>query len=232
MASSTLLRDPHPKSTFGPYSIEFSSSNGPRADEYRLRYDAFVTEHGWLPADASRPGLERDACDDASCAFLVRELRTGAPVACQRLILPDLLPRGVATPIEQVIDHRVMDFRALAPESWGEVSRTTIAPAYRGHGRDGISAMHAIKYASLALAIATARYTLFSLSDPRTARLCRLIGTPLHQIGGPVEHHGTRTPFRIDIREVLAHIANAQQHVVDALAAAARAATARSVSLH
>ena len=84
--------------------------------------------------------------------------------------------------------------------------------------------MLAISYASLALAVALGRRTLFTISDPRTARLTRRIGIEMRQVGQLVDFHGTRGIFRIDIADVLAGVPAEWRDTVDLLVGSARRA--------
>ena len=136
---------------------------------------------------------------------------TGEAAACQRLILPEFLPIGWLTNAER--EYRplpcgpAVDFAMLPQRTWAEASRLTIAPAYRcGSARTAPSALLAVSYATLALALALDRTELFTVSDPRTARLTRRIGVSMHQVGGLVDFHGIRAVFRIDLHEVLSSV--------------------------
>jgi N-acyl-L-homoserine lactone synthetase len=209
----------------GPFHVEFAVGRAPRHAEYKLRYDAFVAEHGWESASASPDGLERDGFDPFACAALLVEHDTGTAAACQRLILPERLPSGVLTNVQLEYRPRSLppiEFGALAPASWAEVSRLTIAPAFRQGHSAAKPAMRAITYASLALAVAIDRRVLFSLSDPRTSVLSRRLGFEMHQVGELVDFHGPRAVFRIDVDEVVASVPADWRSTLDRLVAAAR----------
>ena len=183
-----------------------------------------------LSANASPDGLERDELDAASCAFLLRDSRTGEAAACQRFILPERLRSGLVTNAERFSSDLAVDFDGLPRQSWAEVSRSTIGPKYRwGSSGTSLPAMVAIKYASIALAVALDRRTLFSISDPRTARLTRRLGFKLHQVGAPIEFHGLRALFRIDVAEVLQSVPSGMQRSLSQLIAGAERALAASV---
>jgi N-acyl-L-homoserine lactone synthetase len=211
----------------GQFTVEFCAGNTCREDEYRLRHAVFVEERRWLPDVLASSRLERDQFDDGSAAFLLRNAATGEPAACQRFILPDRLPAGLVTPIEQLTGDRNVNFGSLPRGSWAEVSRSTVAPHYRWGARLAtMPAMRAIKHASIALAAAFGRSILFSVSDIRTARLTRRMGFPLHQIGDAFEYHGPRAPFKIDMTEVRESVPLFLRDGLNALVAEARAAVA------
>jgi N-acyl amino acid synthase of PEP-CTERM/exosortase system len=225
MPSTTCAEGPA-SVCLGPFCVEYRVGAEGRADEYQLRHRVFVQERGWVtaPADAV---LEQDEFDEFCCAFLLRDTASGDAAGCQRFILPERLPAGLITNVERFADGLSVDFPALTPRSWVEVSRSTIAPAYRwGSSSTSMPALVGIKYASVALAVALQRQTLFSFSDVRTARLTRRIGICLGRIGEPVAFHGYRAPFRMDVAQVLRSVPDAMAASLHDLVAAARLALA------
>jgi N-acyl-L-homoserine lactone synthetase len=214
-------------SCVGPFQVEYAAGLAPRIDEYRLRYSVFVEERQWLAAERSPDRLERDELDEACCALLLRDACTGEAAACQRFILPERVPPGLVTNVERLAGSAGVEFTRLPLDSWAEVSRSTIAPKYRwGGSATSLPTMVAIKYASIALAVALDRRTLFSISDPRTARLTRRLGFTFHQVGAPFDFHGRRALFRIDVAEVLDSVPPDMRETLSRLIAGARRALA------
>lgn len=213
---------------FGSFRVDYATAADDRVDEHRLRHAAFVEEHRWLTAEWCPPGLECDAFDPFSCSVLLTDAATAAPAACQRLILPERLPRGLRTNVEQ--ECRAIDpafgFDTLPRDSWAEASRLTIAPAFRGWRDASRHSFRAVSYASLALAMALGRRTLFTLSDPRTPRLTHRLGFEMHQVGAVVDFYGPRAVYRIDIPEVVASVPDAARREVQRLAERARRSVA------
>lgn len=214
----------------GPFRVDYAVGPAPRIAEYRLRYDAFVEERRWESADACHDRLERDEFDRFCCSTLITDTATGAAAACQRLILPEHLPHGQLTRAER--EYRplpsvpAIDFKGLKRDAWAEVSRLTIAPRYRwGSAKTSLPAMVGITYASIALAVALERTVLFTVSDPRTARLTRRMGFELHQVGQFVDCHGRRGIFRIDVAEVMASVDAPWLGIVNQLIERARVET-------
>src|SRR5689334_18448857 len=185
--------------SIGPFEVTFAIGIAGRDEEYRLRYRVFVEEYGWLKPDPAYPGLEKDEFDPFSAAFLLRETTTGTSVACQRFVLPDRLPHGQITQIEHLVLAFGIDLGARPRETWAKVSRITIAREFRG-SRDVLDTM---KRATAALAQALRREALYSVSEPRMARLTSQRGVPMHRISPNFEYHGTRAAFRIDLDELL-----------------------------
>lgn len=211
----------------GALRVEFLTPMEDRTDEYRLRYSVFVEERRWLSERRDAPGLEEDTYDEYALSFLLRDATTGEPAACQRLILADRLPPGMRTPVEALVEGHPRP-KALDRSAWAEVSRTTIAPIYRWGARASTApTMRAIKHASIALAAAVGLDTLFSVSDPRTARLIRRLGFPCHQFGRLVHHHGPRALYRMDMREIRESVPAESRQALEALADRARSVIAR-----
>lgn len=184
----------------GGFTVEFTSGRDTRIDEYRLRHAVFVREYRWLDDDGT--GLERDEFDPHAVSFLIRGGRSAVPIASQRLLLPDRVQRGMVVPFERLFGD---DPDGLLRErsTWAEVSRTTIAPEYRwGATTAPVPAMFAIKYASIALAAAAGRGSLFSVSDPRTARLVRRMGVRCRPLNRIVDYHGPRALYLMDMLEI------------------------------
>lgn len=214
---------------FGPFHIRYAAGTEPRLEEYRLRYDAFVEEHHWESPDACRDRLERDEFDAISCSALVIDSTTGDAAACQRLILPEHLAEGRLTNAER--EYRplpsmpAIDFATMPRFAWAEASRLTIARDYRwGSARTALPAIVAVSYASLALALALGRTVLFTISDPRTARLTRRIGISMRQVGSVVDFHGRRAVFEIELAQVLGAVPAGWQPLVERLIDNARQA--------
>jgi N-acyl-L-homoserine lactone synthetase len=213
--------NPHALAAYvGPFRVEFAFGERGREDEFRLRYQIFVVEREWLPPDGLIDCQERDEFDAASCAFLLREADTGIPVACQRLVMPDLLPPGKLTQIEEVTEGTIREIAERPRQTWAEASRTSIIKRYRrGSSANTVPTMAVMKYASVAIALAFERNVIFSVSDPRTARLTRIFGVPLHQIGPVINFHGERAPFRMDVGEMLASTPDDMRRTIATLAA-------------
>jgi N-acyl-L-homoserine lactone synthetase len=212
---------------FGPFYIRYAAGTEPRTEEYRLRYDAFVEEHHWESPEAHRDRLERDEFDSICCSTLVIDSATGGAAACQRLILPEYLPAGRLTNAER--EYRplptipAIDFAAMPRFAWAEASRLTIARDYRwGSARTPMPAIVAVSYASLALALALDRTELFTISDPRTARLTRRIGIAMRQVGAVIDFHGMRAVFEIELAQVLGAVPAGWQPLVERLIDSAR----------
>ena len=101
-----------------------------------------------------------------------------------------------------------------------EASRTSIIKPYRrGSAGNTVPTMAVMKYASVAIALGFERDAIFSVSDPRTARLTKIFGVTLHQIGEVISYHGQRAPFRMDVGEMLATVPDDMRRTIACLAA-------------
>lgn len=210
----------------GPFCVKFATAPNERIDEYRLRYNVYVEEYGFEPRDRCPDGLESDEFDTYSCSMLLYDELTGGLAASQRLILPERLPNGLSTNLERLYaplaDYPLIDFVHIPRDRWCEASRTTVAPAYRwGAAKRAMPAMVGLKLASIALARALERSTLFSLSDPRTVRLNRRMGVSMVQIGEDVDFHGRRAPFLMDVAAMDNNVRDCHREDLEGLVRAA-----------
>lgn len=211
----------------GGFRVEFTSGRDARIDEYRLRNEVFVVEYGWLKGDGT--GLERDEFDPHAVSFLIREGHSGIPIASQRLLLPDRVLPGMVVPFERLLGDDP-DGLLHDRSAWAEVSRTTIAPGHRwGATAAQIPAMFAIKYASIALAAAAGRGSLFSVSDPRTARLVRRMGVRCKPLDRIVDYHGPRALYLMDMQEIAKTVPPEHWDTLQRLTRDAEAAVRRMV---
>ncbi len=195
-------------SIVGPFEFGLAVEQAERDACFRLRYRVYCEEHGWESAAEHPDGLEHDAFDAASLHILVRVPGRVEPVATCRLILPDMTsatptPLFTALPVGAYEDHAFHPTR-LAPSTWLEASRLTVAPEYRRTSPlvAGIEAMQLSYLASaglslsvMALCNALQRPNCISAMEVRTARLLRRFGLDSTQIGEPFEYHGQRALF-------------------------------------
>jgi len=223
IAAVSWTPPPPPHEVLGRFEVEFFTPFDSRIDEFSLRHAVFVEEYGWLAPDPAGTRQERDEYDASAVSFLLRDRTTGEPAACQRFILPDRVPAGISLPVER-LSHGVVG-EGLDRAAWAEVSRTTVAARYRwGSESNEVPALMGIKFASLALAAAIERDTIFSVSDPRTARLVRRAGIDCHRIGPVFQYHGSRTIYRLDMPATRATVRDADRVALEGLTLRARAA--------
>lgn len=226
----------------GPFEFGLAS-DAPELDAcQRLRYRVYVEEFGWEAAADHPDGRERDAYDPASLHLLVRIPGSRETLATCRLILPNpasVCPTPVfaALPVGQDEAHPLHPTQ-LAPDTWLEASRLTVAPEYRRTSPvvAGMAAMQLSFLASAGLCLsviavcnALHRPHCVSAHEIRTGRLIRRFGIDQTQIGAPFEYHGPRALFVSHADRIRQTVLPELAGVYDELEAWARAAVAEPV---
>lgn len=193
---------------------------------YRVRHDVYCRDLGWEPV--REDGMESDEFDRHSVHCLLRRRESGEPVGCTRLIL--VRPEDPAFPLpfekscRDVFDRSIVDPAKLPRQAIGEVSRLAVVNTFRQRkgeagtavsvsdedfeSRGGIPRFPFIPV-SLYLGMACIALKLgiehvFVLTEPRLASHFVRIGFDIHQIGGAIEHRGTRVPSMLSSSKTVA----------------------------
>lgn len=210
----------------GYFRIDAALDDALYDEVLRIRHDVYCVDLGFecVREDAR----ESDAYDTHSIHCLLRTAT--APhrgVGCARVVLTDPYDRTAPLPFERtcagVLDRSIIDPARLPRERIAEVSRLAVSRAYRRRKGEEHSCVNNIDddsfdsegrprfpYIPVSLymgAIAIAAHhgidTLFVLTEPRLASHFARLGVRVTQIGGAVEHRGTRVPSMIDVQEVI-----------------------------
>ena len=196
-----------------------------RAENYRIRHEVYCRELGYEPL---RPeGLEADAYDEQSLHCLVQSVSTGEFVGCARLVLINpKIAQQARLPLEiscaETLDRSLVDPLTLDRSRIAEISRLAVIGSYRRRPGEknrpisiaeedfGTAKQPRQPYLALAVylcLIALARQygitTLFVLTEPRLASNLTRMGVKVTQIGGAIEHRGTRIPSMLSVEEVI-----------------------------
>ncbi|MBL8482214.1 MAG: PEP-CTERM/exosortase system-associated acyltransferase [Rhodocyclaceae bacterium] len=192
-----------------------------KQETFRIRHSVYCEELGYEAVRTD--GVETDHYDAHSIHLL---LRTGSstPVGCIRLVRPDPQQPDQLMPFEKtcaaVLDRAHIDPAKCDRQHVAEVSRLAVLGSFRkrkGEGntpvalsdRDfGAPGMPRFPYIPVGLytamflvAAESGLHTLFVLTEPRLARHLSALGIKLTQIGGPVQHRGTRIPSVLNTQE-------------------------------
>jgi N-acyl-L-homoserine lactone synthetase len=168
---------------------------------FALRHDVYAGELGFEPVRAD--GLERDAYDDAALHHLLLHRATGEWAGCVRIILadacaPEPLPCETVDP--PLLDGAPIDPATLDRARLGEISRLTVAPAFRRRRPGGVRELPAALGISLLALAATADAGLDSalcmMMPALHAQLGRY-GIHLTQLSPLVDYHGGRALFHL-----------------------------------
>lgn len=196
-----------------------------RDDVYRVRHEVYCEDLGFEPVRLDR--LESDEYDVHSEHCLLRTSSEPTKlVGCTRLVLTNPLERSRPLPFEHTcaatLDRSIVDPARLPRETIAEVSRLAVRAGYRrrrGESRTsplirdedfGTSSQPRFPYipiglylGALALAERHGIETVFMLTEPRLATHLARLGVDVRQIGGAVEHRGTRIPSMMNVQSII-----------------------------
>lgn len=191
---------------------------------YQLRYQVYCEELHF--EDINPDHIEQDEFDVRSIHCFIRHLSSDALAGTLRLITTrgddELLPMEKFCP--HAITNEQFKPRNFLPHQICELSRLAVPLAFRKRQVDqftggatgaineqafSIQELRFFPYIAISLymsAIAmcykTRRVHIFVMMEPRLARSLKFVGIRFTQIGDPIEYHGRRAPFYIDVREV------------------------------
>ncbi len=210
----------NPANKFKEY-FELAQALSPESKDevYRLRHRVYCDELGF--ERPSHDGRERHEFDDQSRHLLLRSVKTGVSIGCIRLVMVRPERPQLPLPFEKLFatagGGRELNSAALPRRSIAEISRLTLAREFRrrrraearadvAHEAFGTPAHPTFPYVQLGLylgAIALAKHLgiskLFLLTEPRLLVHFRHLGFPVRQVGGAIEHRGTRVLSTADV---------------------------------
>lgn len=219
---------------------------------FRIRHDVYCRDLGYEPV--REDGIETDDYDRHSLHCLLRT--AGAeqvPVGCVRIVLARPEDPSYPLPFENtcaaVLDRSIVDPARVPRERLTEVSRLAVVSQFRRRkGEEGRpiaigdedfgTILHSrfpfipvgLYLGSIALALHHGIDHLFMLTEPRLSLHFRKIGFIIDQIGGPVEHRGTRVPSLLRARETVDGLRSNLRGMYDVIASSIRDAYARQGS--
>jgi len=196
-----------------------------RDDVYRIRHEVYCEELAFEPQRPDR--RETDDFDANSLHCLMRTTRDPKQlVGCTRLVFAKSDDPDYLLPFERTcartLDRSIIDPARLPRDRIAEVSRLAVRAAYRRrrgekaetvpiHDEDFGSVIQprfpyipiGLYLGAIALAARSGIETLFVLTEPRLASHFAKLGVDVRQIGGPVEHRGTRIPSVMDVQSII-----------------------------
>ena len=191
---------------------------------FRIRHEVYCAELNYEPV---RPNQrETDDYDAQSLHCLIRSVQNGEYVGCTRLVLARASDPSAPLPVEKTcertIDRSIVDPLRLPRHSIAEISRLAVISRYRSRRDEdkspatitdesfGTKERPRFPYLTAGLYLATIELarlhniaTLVVLTEPRLARHLRTLGVDIRQIGGAVEHRGTRVPSMMTVAGIL-----------------------------
>jgi N-acyl amino acid synthase of PEP-CTERM/exosortase system len=199
-----------------------------RESVYRLRYQVYCLETGFVSCEEYPDGLEHDVYDKHSAHYLIRHRMTGLYAGTTRLILQG---EDNKFPIEQFCKIDRSDLLAGIPrESIAEVSRFCVSKFFKrrpgelgtiaGIGPQGSHHYRASEeerrtWPHMTVALIAALHKMsfryekthwFALMEPALFRLLRQIGIEFVAIGPLTEFYGQRQPCLLNVVKCLERI--------------------------
>ncbi|MFZ6751506.1 PEP-CTERM/exosortase system-associated acyltransferase [Undibacterium sp. Ren11W] len=200
---------------------------------YGVRHEVYCRDLGWEPLREN--GQESDEYDRHSLHCLLTRRDTREAIGCIRVILTRAEDPDYPLPMEDscrdVIDRSIADPVAMSRDTICEVSRLAVINAYRQRKgetaapvsisdddftpRDGVQRFPYIPVSLYLSAIAIGNLfgidNLLVLTEPRLANHFSRIGFYIHQIGGTIEHRGTRAPSLLSASKTVPGLRPAMQ---------------------
>ncbi len=206
------------------FEVMPATTQAHREIAYRIRHRVYCEELGYEPIRAD--GMEHDEHDPHALHVLIRSVITGDFIGTVRLIRPHPEHMDEPLPLENAcadtINRELVDPAKLPRDRIAEVSRLAVLPEYRRRKGEGHSPVTlsdrdfgtptqprfpfltaGLYLGMIALAQSKRIDTLFTLTEPRLARHLGALGVRIRQIGGPIEHRGTRVPSSLHVQGVI-----------------------------
>lgn len=215
----------------GIYNALFDVASARTAEEksaaYRLRYQVYVEETGFLRKEDNPGGIESDRFDVRSGQSMLVHRMSGELAGVVRIIPPigDMpgcdLPARIASPALDAMPENL-----LPRSTTGEISRFSIAKSYRRRREDwlypaaleemGLDGDPRRVIPHIALGLMTGVFDhvveyglthLCAVIDPALLRLLRRLGIEFQVIGDPVDFHGLRQPVMASCQDLVEQLA-------------------------
>jgi N-acyl amino acid synthase of PEP-CTERM/exosortase system len=212
------------------FSVGIAVTRIQKEQVFEIRHQVYCEELGFEPLREDRQ--ETDEYDACAIHCLLTHRASQQPAGCVRLLVaPPDNPRQ-PLPFERFcadsIDRRRIDPAALAPRSYGEISRLAVPSSFRRRASERSSSAplppqaprpgareerRAFPHIAMGLALAGAAMTtlsgldyLFVVMEPRLARYLWSLGIKFHQGGDVTEYHGARAVFFVPSTELEQHL--------------------------
>jgi N-acyl amino acid synthase of PEP-CTERM/exosortase system len=197
---------------------------------FRLRYQVYCKENGYIDPKITMRELERDIYDRHSLHCLLIHRKSGRPVGTARVVLPRQDKPLRSFPLQSVCDHPLLyDEEKL--QNICEISRLCMSKAFRQREADGsilpayteadwekrpakdeqiVYFRRMIPYAPLGLIMGAFELAIdagitdcFCVMDKTQLEAMEKIGLTYEPLGKPINFHGLQQPVLMNIGEVL-----------------------------
>ena len=203
-----------------------ATSDELKNEVYKLRYQVYCVETGFLNPEHYPDGLEFDEFEKQSLHYLIRHRKSGEYAATTRLILPDATNPEKLFPIE--LHSEIDNVAVMQPINrihLGEVSRFCVSKTFKkrkheAHTLAGIDEewpdyftldeRRTFPHIAIALIACFIKgshenniHYLFACMEPAFFRFVSPLGIKLTKIGPLADYHGERWPAAIKITDML-----------------------------
>jgi N-acyl amino acid synthase of PEP-CTERM/exosortase system len=203
---------------------QLAKSEALKKEVYKLRYQVYCEELHF--EETNHHHIEQDEFDQRSIHCFIRHASSGALAGTLRLIATrnsdELLPMEKFCP--QAITDEQLRPRHFLPHQICEISRLAVPLAFRKRQVDQFAGgatgaineqtfstqeLRFFPYIAVSLylsAIALCHknriHHVFVMMEPRLARSLNFVGIHFTPIGAPVEYHGKRAAYYVDVRQL------------------------------
>ncbi|MEM8799090.1 MAG: PEP-CTERM/exosortase system-associated acyltransferase [Pseudomonadota bacterium] len=203
---------------------------------FRLRYQVYCEETGFLDPADNPNGRETDLFDDRSRHAGLFYKPTGRLIGTVRVVLPDASAPGAGLPaVLHAPALKALPASRLPHHRTGEISRFAVCSSFRRRRGDGlygretilvngraVDPRRVVPHATLGLikmifqiAIDAGLSHTCAIIDPALLRMMRRLGFLYEPVGPTVEFHGPRQPVCGDGVEMMRHLADERPEIFD-----------------
>ncbi len=197
-----------------------------KIEVYKLRYQVYCIETGFLNSEKYPEGIEFDEYDQQSIHYLIRHRESGMYAATTRLILPDEENPEKLFPIE--LHSKIDNYAAIKQiprNTLGEASRFCVSKEFKRRKNEfgtltGINPELEVVFSEderrtfphITIGLLACLVKLcnendinyfFAIMEPALIRLFSALGIFFMGIGPLVDYHGKRQPCIINVVEML-----------------------------
>ena len=187
------------------YEVYLADTEESRKLHHQVRYQVFCVERGFEDPEKFPDYLERDAWDQNSHHFVVKDRETGSGVGAMRIVLPT----AGQLPVEQL--NCITEEPEIVTKNtpMAEVSRICMVRDSNFNGLElPLQAVTPSDQLEVLLGLirAVIRYSWdndipyqYMLVQRSFARMLKRLGVAFTQLGEGIEHRGLRVPYLIDM---------------------------------
>jgi N-acyl-L-homoserine lactone synthetase len=178
------------KSFFRKFSCYITSDSKELEELYRIRYEVYCKEYGYIPEEKTKNNMEFDEWDAHSVHFIIRDIKKEIS-ATVRLILNSQANFPIQKHFKFDVNFNHFDLNKAA-----EISRLIVIRKYRKH--------HLMFLLIKGIYIYIKKNNIehiFSVMDDKLFPLLTSLGVPFKKIGPPSLYQGLTFPCILNCKE-------------------------------